>query len=141
MAMLRLFLIAGTAALVSACGCGGTDTCGEFGEPSHQAVVHGVVLDLNETPLAGIHTRVKYSGELRSGVGTQSDASGRFTATARTDLPISAPDTATAWVVVVQANPPPAAIVKDSVQVLLRFRPRTEAPVIVQTTIHLAVGP
>ena len=135
------FLIAGVAVLSSACAedpCGGA-TC-PFAEPTHQAVVQGVVLDLNDQPLEDIHTRVLYAGEARSGVGTQTDHLGRFTATARTDLG-TRPDTASAWVRATQANPPPAAVVSDSVRVLLHFTPRTEPPAIVQVTIRLAVGP
>ena len=141
--MLRchLFLVATIAVLLSACekdGCGGA-TC-PFAEPTHQAVVKGVVLDLNDQPLEGIHTSVLYVGEARSGVGTQTDRLGRFTATARTDLG-DRPDTASAWVRATQANPPPAAVVSDSVRVLLHFTQRTEPPVIAQVTIHLPVGP
>jgi hypothetical protein len=140
--MLRcpLFLVATIAVLLSACekdGCGAT--C-PFAEPTHQAVVTGVVLDLNDQPLEGIHTSVLYVGEARSGVGTQTDRLGRFTATARTDLG-DRPDTASAWVRATQANPPPAAVVSDSVRVLLYFTRRTEPPEIVQVTIHLPVGP
>jgi hypothetical protein len=141
--MLRchLFLVATIAGLLSACekdGCGGA-TC-PFAEPTHQAVVRGVVLDLNDQPLEGIHTSVLYVGEARSGVGTQTDRLGRFTATARTDLG-DRPDTASAWVRATQANPPPAAVVSDSVRVLLHFTRRTEPPVIVPVTVHLPVGP
>lgn len=141
--MLRchLFLVATIAVLLSACeqdGCGGA-TC-PFAEPTHQAVVRGVVLDLNDQPLEGIHTSVQYVGEARSGVGTQTDRLGRFTATARTDLG-DRPDTASAWVRATQANPPPAAVVSDSVRVLLHFTQRTESPVIAPVTIHLPVGP
>ena len=141
--MLRchLFLVATIAVWLSACetdGCGGA-TC-PFAEPTHQAVVRGVVLDLNDQPLEGIHTSVQYVGEARSGVGTQTDRLGRFTATARTDLG-DRPDTASAWVRATQANPPPAAVVRDSVRVLLHFTRRTEPPVIVPVTIHLPVGP
>ena len=137
----HLFLVATIAVLLSACeqdGCGGA-TC-PFAEPTHQAVVRGVVLDLNDQPLEGIHTSVQYVGEARSGVGTQTDRLGRFTATARTDLG-DRPDTASAWVRATQANPPPAAVVSDSVRVLLHFTQRTEPPVIAQVTIHLPVGP
>ena len=139
--MLRcsLFLVS-IAVLLSACdedGCGDA-TC-PFAEPTHQAVVMGVVLDLNDQPLEGIYTSVRYAGETRSGVGTQTDRLGRFTATARTDLGAQ-PDTASAWVRATQANPPPA-VVRDSVRVLLHFTRRTEPPQIVQVTIHLPVGP
>ena len=140
--MPRVLAVASLAVLLSACdgpgGCGGA-TC-PFAEPTHQAVVRGVVVDLNDQPLNGIHTRVLYVREARSGVGTLTDQLGRFTATARTDLG-GGPDTATAWVRATQANPPPAAIVSDSVRVLLHFRPRTEPPVIVEVTIRLPVGP
>ena len=137
----RLLLVVSIPILLSACeedGCGGA-TC-PFAEPTHQAVVRGVVLDLNDQPLEGIYTSVRYAGEVRSGVGTQTDRLGRFTATARTDLGAQA-DTASAWVRATQANPPPAAVVSDSVRVLLHFTRRTEPPVIVQVTIHLAVRP
>lgn len=141
--MLRchVFAVASMAVLLSACegdGCGGA-TC-PFAEPTHQAVVQGVVLDLNDQPLEGIHTSVRYAREARSGVGTLTDRMGRFTATARTDL-LGGPDTATAWVRATQANRPPAAIVSDSVSVLLHFTPRTEPPLIVEATIRLPVAP
>jgi hypothetical protein len=140
--MLRspVFLTASIALLFSACkdGCGGS-TC-PFAEPTHQAVVSGVVLDLNDQPLEGIYSQVLYVGEARSGVGTQTDRLGRFTATARTDLG-ARPDTATAWVRVTQANLPPAAVVSDSASVLLHFSRRGEPPMILQVTIHLPVTP
>ena len=130
-----------TAVLLSACE---TDGCGDstcpFAEPTHQAVVDGLVLDRNDQPLEGIYTKVLYAGETRSGVGTQTNRSGRFTATAHTDLGTQ-PDTASAWVVATQANLPPAAVVSDSVKVLLHFTLRTEAPLKVGVTIHLPVGP
>lgn len=136
-----VFVLVSLAVLLSACerdGCGGA-TC-PFAEPTHQAVVNGVVLDLNDQPLEGIYTQVLYAGETRSGVGTQTDRLGRFSATARTDLGAQ-PDTATAWVRATQANPPPAAVVRDSVRVLLHFTPRTDPPVIAQVTIHLPAAP
>jgi len=137
----RLSLVVSIAVLLSACeedGCGGA-TC-PFAEPTHQAVVKGVVLDLSDQPLEGIYTSVRYTGETRSGVGTQSDRLGRFTATARTDLGTQ-PDTASAWVRATQANPPPGVVASDSVRVLLHFTRRTEPPAIVQVTIHLPVRP
>lgn len=137
----HVFLVVSIAVLLSACerdGCGGA-TC-PFAEPTHQAVVNGVVLDLSDHPLEGIYTQVLYVGEARWGVGTQTDRLGRFTATARTDLGTQ-PDTATAWVRATQANPPPAAVVSDSVRVLLHFTRRTDPPVIAQVTIRLPVAP
>jgi len=133
----RLLLVVGIALLPSACD---ESVCDCFGEPTHEAVVEGVVLDVNDLPLEGIYTRVLYAGEARSGVGTQTDRLGRFTATARTDLGAQ-PDTASAWVRATQANLPPAAVVSDSVRVLLHLTRRTEGTVIVQVTLHLPVGP
>lgn len=138
----RALSIVSLATVLSGCdegGCGGA-TC-PFAEPSHHAMVAGVVLDSNDRPLAGIYTRVKHPREARSGVGTQTDSEGRFIATARADIPAGGADTASAWVQATQANLPPAAVVTDSVRVLLRFRPRTEPPVPVEVTIRLPVAP
>jgi len=137
-----VFQIGSIAALLASCdknGCGGA-TC-PFTEPTHHAVVNGVVLDLNDHPLAGIYTSVAFAGQVYSGVGTQTNQMGQFTATARADISPGAADTVSAWVRATQANPPPAAVVTDSVRVLLRFKPRTDPPVVVETSIHLPVTP
>ena len=140
MRRIALFFLIPSVVIVSACKdeCGGGTTC-PFAEPTHQAVVHGLVLDRNDRPLEGVYTQALYAGETRSGVGTQTDRLGRFTATARTDLR-AGPDTATAWVRATQANAPPAAVVSDSVRVLLHFTPRAKPPIIVEVTIRLPVA-
>jgi hypothetical protein len=129
--------------LLSSCdgdggGCGGR-TC-PFAEPRFHAVVRGVVVDLNDRPLAGIYTRVKAPHEARSGVGTLTDQQGRFTATAQVDV-LPPGDTVSAWVRATQANPPPGAVISDSVRVLLQFKPRAEPAAVVETTIRLPVTP
>jgi len=124
----RLFLIVSIAVLLSACeedGCGGS-TC-PFAEPTHQAVVKGVVLDLNDQPLEGIYTSVRYTGETRSAWARRPTDWAVFTATARTDLGTQ-PDTASAWVRATQANPPPGVVVSDSVRVTTSFHTTNRSP-------------
>jgi hypothetical protein len=145
MSGLRILQIASVVAFISACDMFEGDGCGggcPFAEPTHHAVVRGVVFDLNDQPLRGIYSQVSFRGEQGySGVGTQSDANGRFTVTARTNLSENAPDTASGWVYATQATPPPAKVVTDSVAVLLRFTLRSQSPEIVEVTIHLPVTP
>src|SRR6185503_12246612 len=114
----------------------GCDPPGEFPDPSHQAVVTGVVTDSTDHPLAGIWTDIPSSAR---GAVVQTDHLGRFTLIARRDIG-TGPDTMTAWVRAAQANLPPAQVIKDSVQVLLHFKPTSEDPVIVETTIRLPVA-
>lgn len=138
------FLIATVATLTLGCdknwsdwGCGG-HTC-PFPDPTHRAVVQGTVLGLSEQPLAGIRTNVTFEGQVYSGVGTITDAAGRFRATAHVDLARDSTIDALVWAV--QANPPPAAIVRDSLRVRLHFKPRAEPPVTLEVTMHLPVAP
>jgi len=136
----RVILVATIIPIALSCyqdGCGGA-TC-PFAEPTHHAVVEGTVLDLNDQPLAGIHTRVTFEQQSYSGVGTQTDAQGRFTVTARADF--RSDTTIAAWVRATQANPPPAAVIKDSIAVQLHFTHRTQPPDVLAVTLHLAVGP
>lgn len=131
-------IVAGTAACDGdGDGCGGA-TC-PFPPPSHHAVVRGTVVDLNDHPLAGIHSRVSFEHQVYSGVGTQTNSEGRFQVTARAEL--SRDTTIAAWVHASQANPPPAAVIRDSVAVQLRFTARTEVPQALDVRIQLAVTP
>jgi hypothetical protein len=123
-------------------GCGGA-TC-PFTEPSHHAVVNGVVVDEQDRPIAGALTSVTMSD--RSGVGAPTNATGRFTITVRRELALNAPDTVRGWVrATKELAPPPGSaigpIVRDSVTVLVHLRPRTELPIASEVLIRLAVAP
>ena len=129
---MRTIIIVGTGLLaLSAC-----EVEEHFDEPSHHAVVQGVVTDSTDQPLAGIWTSIPASAR---GAVVQTDQLGRFYLIARRDIG-TGPDTLTAWVTAAQANLPPAQVIKDSVQVLLHFKPTSEDPVVVETTIRLPVA-
>jgi hypothetical protein len=131
------FFVLGIAASALACG---DEVCApSCFAPRQHAVVRGTVLDRNAQPLAGIYTKVTFEHQSYSGVGTQTNALGRFEATARADLATGT--VIDGWLHAAQANLPPAEVIKDSVPVQLRFKPRTEPPEIVEVVIQLPVSP
>jgi hypothetical protein len=139
------FILAGLAATLSACqedGCGG-GTC-PFAEPTHHAIVNGVVVDEQDRPIAGALTSVTMSDW--GGGGTPTDATGRFTVTVQREKTPTAPDTVRGWVrATKELAPPPGSavgpIVTDSVTVLVHLRPRTDPPIASEVLIRLAIGP
>jgi hypothetical protein len=140
------FILAGLLATLSACqddfGCGGA-TC-PFAEPSHHALVNGVVVDELDRPIAGAFTSVTMSEP--GGAGAPTDATGRFTVTVERDKTPTAPDTLRGWVrAAKELAPPPGSttrpVVRDSVTVLVHLRPSTDPPIASEVLIRLAIGP
>jgi hypothetical protein len=138
------FILAGLVATLSACqeyGCGG-GTC-PFAEPSHHALVTGVVVDEQDRPLAGALTSVTMSDQ--GGLGAPTDAIGRFSITVERDKIPTSPDTVRGWVrAAMELAPPPGStmggIVEDSVTVLVHLQPRTDPPIASEVLIRLAMG-
>jgi hypothetical protein len=138
-------ILAGLVATLIACGddgCGGV-TC-PFAEPSHHAVINGVVVDEQDRPIAGAIPSTTMSD--RSGVGAPTTQAGRFTITVRREHHPGAPDTVRGWVrATKELAPPPGSavgpIVRDSVSVLVHLRPRSDPPIASEALIRLATGP
>ena len=114
-----------------------------FAEPSHHALVTGVVVDEQDRPIAGALTSVTMLD--RGGAGAPTDAAGRFTITVQREKTPTAPDTVRGWVrATKELAPPPGSaigpIVVDSVTVLVHLRPRTDPPIASEVLIRLAIG-
>jgi hypothetical protein len=123
-------------------GCGG-GTC-PFAEPSHHALINGVVVDEQDRPIAGAIPSTTMSE--RSGVGAPTNQAGRFTITVQRDHQQAAPDTVRGWVRATKELAPPAGsaigpIVRDSVSVLVHLRPRSDPAIASEVLIRLAIGP
>jgi hypothetical protein len=140
------FILAGLLATLSACqddfGCGG-GTC-PFAEPSHHAVVTGIVVDEQDRPIAGAFTSVTMSDQ--GGAGAPTDATGRFTVTVEQEKTPIMPDTVRGWVrAAKELAPPPGStirpVVSDSVTVLVHLRLRTDPPMASEVLIRLVIGP
>ncbi len=148
--MLRLAFIPSVALAASIGGCtsatcGGTGPTCPFAPPSHHAVVSGLVVGASDQPLAGAYASVAFSNGLVFVAGPQTDVTGRFTITVRRDLSATAPDTLSGWARAAKEVPSPTgssvgALAKDSVSVLVRFRPRTDPAVVTEATVHLPIA-
>jgi hypothetical protein len=149
-AMLRPGVIAllSLAATLAACGadaaCGGTGPTCPFAPPSHHAVVNGVVLRDNDQPVAGAYTSVRFPDGSGFHAGGQTDATGHFTITVRRDHSPAAPDTLRGWAraakeVSSQTGSNVGTIVRDSMSIVVRLRPRTDPPLVTEAIVRLPI--
>jgi hypothetical protein len=101
-------------------------------EPTHHAIVEGIVIGAADQPLTGVQVGVRFASTTRGdgvsaiGGGTTDDA-GRYRFEART-LPPRAPDgTAKAYVIAFRYGAPGGQVMQDSILVTLQLVALREA--------------